>query len=101
MEYYVVNKIVMYIRVVGCEGFVKYIIVQLDIFFRIDEKGYVWFVKRFNYDKVSFYLLNVIVEVGDGKCIVYIKIYFEILNMNKYVLQFEFEKYSCDIIENI
>lgn len=90
----------MYIRVVGCEGFVKYIINELDILFEVDENGRIWFVKLLNYNKVKFYIFNVKVVVGGGKCIVYVKVDFEILNMNKYVLRFEFEKYSCDIIEN-
>ena len=99
-EYHAVNKTVMHIRAVGCEGPVKYTIAQPDTPFKIDEKGHVWLVKRLNYDKASSYLLNVTAEAGDGKCIAYTKIHFEVLNMNKHAPQFEFEKYSCDIIEN-
>lgn len=91
----------MYIRVVGCEGFVKYIINELDILFEVDENGRIWFIKLLDYNKVKFYIFIVKVIVGGGKCIVYVKVDFEIFNMNKYVSRFEFEKYSCDIIENI
>lgn len=99
-EYHAVNKTVMHIRAVGCEGPVKYNIAQPDTPFKIDEKGHVWLVKRLNYDQARSYLLNVTAEAGNGKCVAHTKIHFEILNMNKHAPQFEFENYSCDIIEN-
>lgn len=99
-EYHAINKTVMHIRAVGCDGPVKYTITETDTPFTIDEKGHVWLMKPLNYNKASSYLLNVKAEAGNGKCIAHTKVHFEILNMNKNAPRFEFEKYSCDIIEN-
>lgn len=90
----------MHIRAIGCDGPVKYMIKEQDTPFTVDELGHIWLVKPLNYDKAKSYVLNVKAVAGDGKCVAHAKVRFEIINMNKHAPQFEFEKYSCDIIEN-
>lgn len=100
-EYHAVNKTVMHIRATGCgKQEVTYTITEPDTPFRIDEKGHIWLVKPLNYEKAKSYLLHVKAMSGNGKCVAHTIVRFEILNMNKHAPQFEFEKYSCDIIEN-
>lgn len=99
-EYHAVNKTVMHIRAVGCEGPVKYTINEPDTPFEVDENGRIWLIKPLDYNKAKSYILTVKAIAGGGKCIAHAKVDFEILNMNKHAPRFEFEKYSCDIIEN-
>lgn len=100
-EYHAVNKSVMHIRATGCANQpVKYTITEPDTPFRIDDKGHILLVKSLNYEEAQSYELHVKAESGNGECVAHTIVRFEILNKNKHAPQFEFEKYSCDIIEN-
>ena len=101
-EYHAINKTVMHIRATGCgKQPVTYTITEHDTPFRIDEKGHIWLDKPLNYEKTKSYALNVKAECGNSKkSVAHTVVRFEVINMNKHVPQFEFEKYSCGIIEN-
>lgn len=99
-EYHAIDKAVMHIRAVGCDGPVKYTITESGTPFKVDDKGRIWLIEPLNYEKAKSYVLNVKAVAGNETCIAHAKVHFEIVNMNKHAPQFEFEKYSCDIIEN-
>lgn len=100
-EYHAVNKTVMHIRATGCANqAVTYTITEQGTPFKIDEKGHIWLVKPLNSEEAEKYILHVKAESGNGKCIAHTVVHFEILNKNKHAPQFEFERYSCDIVEN-
>ena len=100
-EYHAVNKTVMHIRAVGCHRQpVQYTITQPDTPFTIDEKGHIILVHPLNSDKAKSYDLNVRATSGNGKCVAHTKVLFVILNKNKHAPEFEFESYSCKIVEN-
>lgn len=100
-EYHAINKPVMHIRATGCGNQpVKYTITEQDTPFSIDDKGHVLLTKSLNSEKAESYVLHVKAVSGNGECVAHTIVRFEILNKNKHAPQFEFEKYSCDIVEN-
>ncbi|XP_015759200.1 PREDICTED: LOW QUALITY PROTEIN: calsyntenin-1-like [Acropora digitifera] len=100
-EYHAVNKTVMHIRAVGCHRQpVQYTITQPDTPFTIDEKGHIILLHPLNSDEAKSYDLNVRATSGNGKCVAHTKVLFVILNKNKHAPEFEFESYSCKIVEN-
>lgn len=92
----------MHIRAAGCgKQPVTYTITEPDTPFRIDEKGHIWLDKSLNSEKVKSYVLHVKAVCGNGeKKVANTVVHFNVINMNKHAPQFEFEKYSCDIVEN-